>query len=266
LPAAAAIRGWLRRATALAGAVLIVACTARPGMSATGSHPAAQPPVAASADGCQLPVGNEPSPEGEIVLGIISLGPDFLQPAVPVHQRWWRYWQKHGLWIRAGHQAVTITVPRAWRNRAAITWGVNVGIASTLRLPGCPAGRGTWNGYAGGFYLAVELRMRAPGTRCRATQRGSQSRRRPSLRHGSLTNSSAVTRTARPQRSPARRPVAGPQDRSAWISAEYPSCRSIRIPSALLQWCLPYRWMVAVRRRRAAWAGGPQVGLPPGRP
>ncbi len=152
LPAAAAICGWLRRATALAGAVLIVACSARTGMSATGSHPPALT-VAAPADGCRLPVGNEPSPEGKIVLGIISLGPDFLQPAVPVHQRWWRYWQKHGLWIRAGHQAVTITVPRAWRNRAAVTWGVNVGIASTLRLPGCPAGPGTWNGYAGGFYL-----------------------------------------------------------------------------------------------------------------
>jgi hypothetical protein len=104
-------------------------------------------------------VGNEPAPDGKIVLGVISLGRDFLQPTVPVHQGWWRYWQKRGLEIRDGHQTVTITVPKAWRNRAAITWGVNAGIVSTLRLPGtllspgCPAGPLKWNGYAGGFYL-----------------------------------------------------------------------------------------------------------------
>jgi hypothetical protein len=105
-------------------------------------------------------VGNEPSyPGGKIVLGVISLGRDFLQPTVRVHQGSWRYWQKHALWIWPGHQAVTITVSKAWRTRAAITWGVNLGIVSTLRLPGalltpgCPAGPGTWDAYAGGFYL-----------------------------------------------------------------------------------------------------------------
>jgi hypothetical protein len=74
-------------------------------------------------------------------------------PTAHVHQGWWRYWQKDPLWIRAGRQMVTITVPAAWRSRAAITWGVNVGIVSTLRLPGCLSAPGTWNGYAGGFYL-----------------------------------------------------------------------------------------------------------------
>src|SRR6516164_8362885 len=109
----AEVCGWLRRATALAGAALVVACTASTSTSAAGSRPAAQPPVAAAADGCPLPVGNEPSsPGGKIVLGVISLGPDFLQPAVPVHQGLWRYWEKNGLWIRAGHQAVTITIPK----------------------------------------------------------------------------------------------------------------------------------------------------------
>jgi hypothetical protein len=139
--------------------VLVVACTASSCTASTGSHPAAQPAVASSADGCRLPVGNEPAPDGKIVLGVISLGRDFLQPTVSVHQGWWRYWQKHGLAILDGHQTVTITVPQAWQNRAAITWGVNAGIVSTLRLPGtllspgCPAGPLKWNGYAGGFYL-----------------------------------------------------------------------------------------------------------------
>src|SRR5258707_7852723 len=160
MPTAAAICGRLRPATALAAAVLVAACTASTGTSATRSHPATEPLAAFPADGCQLPVGNEPSsPGGKIVLGVISLGRDFLLPTVPVHQGGWRHWQKHGLWIWAGHQAVTITVPKAWRSRVAITWGVNVGIVSTLRLPGtllspgCAAGPGTWDGCAGGFYL-----------------------------------------------------------------------------------------------------------------
>ena len=149
----AAICRWLRRATALAGAALVVACTASTGTLATGSHRATQQPVAA-AYACGLAVGRESGPPpGGIVLGVISLGPDFLQSAVPVHQGWWRYWQKHGLAIQSGHQTVMISVPKAWRDRAAITWGLNVGIVSTLRLPGCPAAPGTWNGYAGGFYL-----------------------------------------------------------------------------------------------------------------
>ena|SRR5215472_8523477 len=158
MPALAAICGWLRPATALAGAVLVAACTASTGTSATGSHRASQPHVAAPAEGCQLPVGNEPSPGGKMVLGVISLR-DAYWPTVRVHQGRWRYWDKDGLFILDGHQAVTITLPKAWRNRAAITWGENVGIVSTLRLPGtllsagCTAGPLTWNGYPGGFYL-----------------------------------------------------------------------------------------------------------------
>ena len=158
LPTATAIRHLLRTATALAGAVLVAACTTSTGSSATGSHPATRPPVAATADKCQLPGGDAPSPGGKIVLGVISIG-DAYWPAVRVHQGMWRYWDKDGLAIWAGHQAVTITVPKAWRNQAAITWGANVGIVSTLRLPGtlltpgCPAGPGRWDGYPGGFYL-----------------------------------------------------------------------------------------------------------------
>jgi hypothetical protein len=128
-------------------------------MQLANAHIGRQMPVAAASSGarwCRAGRGVHRKyrhPGYWIALGVISLGPDFLQPAVSVHQGWWRYWQKHGLSIRSGHQTVTITVPEAWRNRAAITWGANVGIVSTLRLPGCPSAPGTWNGYAGGFYL-----------------------------------------------------------------------------------------------------------------
>jgi hypothetical protein len=152
----ACVCNWLRRASALAGTALVVSCTAS--TPATGSHTATQPPVTARADRCQLPVGKAPAPNGDIVLGVISLR-NALWPTVPVHQGGWHYWQKDGLWILDGHQTVTITVPKAWRSRAAITWGAGAGIVSTLRLPGtlltpgCPAGPLKWNPYYGGFYL-----------------------------------------------------------------------------------------------------------------
>lgn len=147
--------GWLRSVTPLASAVLTAACTATSGAPVAGS-PSLTPQVAApSADPCSLSVGDPPGPTGgRIVLGIISIAPGAdLQPAVRVDQGWWRYWQKTGLEIRAGTQAVTISVPTTWRTRVAITWGVNVGIVSTLRLPGCQTAPGSWNAYAGGFYL-----------------------------------------------------------------------------------------------------------------
>ena len=54
--------------------------------------------------------------------------------------------------IRAGAPQVTISVPPAWRERAAITWG-NTGAVSVLRVASCPAYLPNWNAYAGGFLL-----------------------------------------------------------------------------------------------------------------
>lgn len=143
----------------LASTALLAACTASsstPAASRSATRPPTVPQSAAlAAVSCGLTIGNEPGPPaGQIVLGVVSLGTGtILGPTVRVDQGRWRYWQKYGLAIRAGNQAVTISVPEAWRTRAAITWGVNVGIVSTLRLPGCPGGPGRWNTYAGGFYL-----------------------------------------------------------------------------------------------------------------
>ena len=113
----AAMPGWLRSASLLASAVLVAACTASTGTPAAGSPSVAQQAAASSADPCSLPVANEAEPTaGRIVLGVISITPGAaVQPAVRVDRGWWRYWQKTGLEIRAGSQAVTVTVPKAWR-------------------------------------------------------------------------------------------------------------------------------------------------------
>jgi hypothetical protein len=55
--------------------------------------------------------------------------------------------------IRGGPPPVTVSVPRAWRNRAAITWG-NTGAESALRISSGPRWESKiWNAYAGGFLL-----------------------------------------------------------------------------------------------------------------
>src|SRR5205809_3803204 len=55
--------------------------------------------------------------------------------------------------MRAGSESVTVSVPRAWRSRVAITWGNTTGIVQTLRIAGCGTDPSAGNAYAGGFYL-----------------------------------------------------------------------------------------------------------------
>jgi hypothetical protein len=72
-----------------------------------------------------------------------------LSPARP-----WPFWQKRGLFIRGGTPPVTITVPAAWRDRAAVTWS-NDGAppVSTLRLAACAEPGDRWAAYPGGIFL-----------------------------------------------------------------------------------------------------------------
>jgi len=74
------------------------------------------------------------------------------QRAIRVHGMSWPYWHKAVLVIRASRSAVVVSVPKAWRRRAAITWG-NSQIVSSLRFAPCPSPPSVWNAYAGGFYL-----------------------------------------------------------------------------------------------------------------
>lgn len=88
-----------------------------------------------------------------VVLGVVSVPPANVYGRGPVetHDTPWAYWQKAGLVIRMGSPAVLVSVPRAWRERVAITWGSS-GVVSALRVGHCPAAP-AWSAYAGGFYL-----------------------------------------------------------------------------------------------------------------
>jgi len=89
-----------------------------------------------------------------VVLGVISAPPAYLpQDVVATHRRPWTYWLKQGLVVRANGMTVTVSVPARWRARAAITWGNNTGIVSSLRIAGCGSDQHAGNAYAGGFFL-----------------------------------------------------------------------------------------------------------------
>src|SRR5205823_9526069 len=74
------------------------------------------------------------------VLGVFSV-PTTIQRAVRVHGFGWPYWMKAGLVARGGKGIVGVSVPRAWRNRVAITWGngdaTGVGVVPSLRGAPC---------------------------------------------------------------------------------------------------------------------------------
>ena len=87
------------------------------------------------------------------VLGVVSVPPAYISQVVHLRDGAWPYWRKAGLVVRAGRGPVTVTVPLAWRKRAAIAWGGNTGIVSSLRIDRCGSDSSRENAYAGGFYL-----------------------------------------------------------------------------------------------------------------
>jgi hypothetical protein len=113
-------------------------------------------PCSESIDRTPFPfLGNrQPQQRYRLVLDAISVPPAYLRQVIATHEQPWRYWRKAGLVVRAGDQAVTITVPRRWRARVAITWGnAGHGAFHALRIAGCGGNTHTGNAYAGGFYL-----------------------------------------------------------------------------------------------------------------
>jgi hypothetical protein len=89
-----------------------------------------------------------------VVLGVVSVPPAYLWQVGRVHTGPWTTWRKAGLTVRGNAPPVDVSVPKAWRTRAAITWGDSA-IVSALRIAPCAPflPPKVWNAYAGGFYL-----------------------------------------------------------------------------------------------------------------
>ena len=135
----------------LAATVTVTACSG-PG-PAVHTKPRAAPLASPQTVGCDAIIQQVGPPGGRLVLGVLAVPPAHLEHAAPTATRPWAYFAKYGIDIRADSPAVLITLPEAWRHRAAIAWGNNVGAVSSLRLLSCPRQIGAWNGYPGGFYL-----------------------------------------------------------------------------------------------------------------
>jgi hypothetical protein len=95
-----------------------------------------------------------PPADSRRLLGVLSVPPAYIPQVVrnPGGGQW-PYMEKAGLVVRANRLPVTVSVPQAWRTRAAITWG-NGKPVGTIRFSPCPSPPNVWNAYAGGFFLS----------------------------------------------------------------------------------------------------------------
>jgi hypothetical protein len=110
------------------------------------------------------------------VLGAVSAPPRYIPGSVHVPSPdGFPYWSKAGIWVHASDTVVvTVSLPKAWRNRARIVWGAPGTAATAVRFEPCRSLGAAWDGYAGGFLLrrtsACVPLVFAAGTR-RATLR-----------------------------------------------------------------------------------------------
>lgn len=145
------MRALLALLSLLAATVTATACSG-PGPAVQGK-PRAAPLASPQMVGCDQVIQQVGPPGGRLVLGVLAAPPAHLEHGAPTGTSPWAYFAKYGIAIRADSPAVLITVPVAWQHRAAIGWGNNADGVSSLRLLSCPRQVGTWNAYAGGFYL-----------------------------------------------------------------------------------------------------------------
>jgi hypothetical protein len=127
-------------------------------------------PCAEVIDQTRFPyLGNrDPRYRARLVVDTFSVPPALIPQSSPTGERVWTHFSKWGLVIRGGPgEIVTVTVPRAWRKRVAISWGnAGHGVFHTLRFARCGRDQTIGHAFAGGFFLprasgCVPLRFRA---------------------------------------------------------------------------------------------------------
>jgi hypothetical protein len=87
------------------------------------------------------------------LLDAVSVPPAYAYQVVPTYEQLWAYHRKSGLVVRANGVSVTISVPKSWRSRVAISWGNKPGYFTSVRFVGCGSQPNVGNAYAGGFSL-----------------------------------------------------------------------------------------------------------------
>ena len=134
-------------------ALLLAAVAAASSHSALQSAPRAVPCSEIIATTKWPYIGNrDPRYRYRSLLGAVAVAPAYISQVVRQREGSW-YFAKAGLVVRAGGGPLRVSVPLAWRKRAAITWGGNTGITNSLRIARCGSDSNRGNAYAGGFYL-----------------------------------------------------------------------------------------------------------------
>jgi hypothetical protein len=113
-------------------------------------------PCSESIDRTRFPyLGNrDPAFRAHLVLGAISVPPAYVPQVASTGEEQWPYFSKWGMVVRADGRPVTVSVPTAWRDRLAISWGNGGhGVFQSIRFAGCRGGASVGNAYAGGFFL-----------------------------------------------------------------------------------------------------------------
>src|SRR6266852_2384502 len=138
----------------LLGAGVVAVARAVPADSASGHSQQPAITVHCAESGLEFKSTAEIGSDRHVVFGAISVPPSYLPQGVfdstsaPLSD-----WFKAGLAIRAGTAAVTVSLPRQWRDRARVVWGAPGSPATALRFEPCSWQKGFWNGYSGGFLL-----------------------------------------------------------------------------------------------------------------
>jgi hypothetical protein len=146
---------WVMTRMPLAVLVLVLGFAAATSGTAAPSRTRTVP-CSESIDGTKFPYvgGWRAKDRYRLVLGVVSVPPAYHEQIVHTRSRRWRYAFKAGLVIRASRQSVAVSVPRAWRDRAAIAWGYGGnGVFTSLRFAGCKALPTQGFAYSGAFYL-----------------------------------------------------------------------------------------------------------------
>jgi hypothetical protein len=144
---------------ALFAVALAVALLAHVGFAAPSglSEPGPTVPCSEAIDVTRFPyIGNrQPDHRYRLVLGVVSVPPAYMGQVVATGEQPWSYRRKQGLVVRGSGEPVSISVPAAWRSRAAIAWGYGGKGEpfSSLRIAGCGSDKTIGRAYSGGFYL-----------------------------------------------------------------------------------------------------------------
>jgi hypothetical protein len=127
--------------------LVVIGCVAAQGtLASTTERPQRTIPCGEFVD-----VTRFPYPGYRLALGAVSV-PRAYGRSYPTAAAW-PYFAKGGVVVKSG-RSVTITVPPAWRERIAISWGNNVHrVFHTIRIAACSRIPKQGYAYAGGFFL-----------------------------------------------------------------------------------------------------------------